>query len=182
MWTIQIVPFAAISVKAVSDAKPHKAKPKNEHQGRTCVAFLSRLRLITPTQRNRPPLSPACSKVAPVLPLVCWAVSGVFADSKRTRYHAGGGILPSTSSLLKLVHPPLGPNLFLRLRHKYLGFVFPFDTGGQLYTTPCNSHTGLRTGQLWRHDHGSQYVSGSALWLRPSACILALMSRPYLSP
>jgi len=34
MWTIQIVPFAAIPVKAVSDAKPGKAKPKNEHQGR----------------------------------------------------------------------------------------------------------------------------------------------------
>jgi len=34
MWTMQIVPFAAIPVKAVSDAKPHKAKPKNEHQGR----------------------------------------------------------------------------------------------------------------------------------------------------
>jgi hypothetical protein len=34
MWTIQIVPFAAIPVKAVSDAKPRKAKPKNEHQGR----------------------------------------------------------------------------------------------------------------------------------------------------
>jgi len=34
MWTIQIVPFAGIPVKAVSGAKPHKAKPKNEHQGR----------------------------------------------------------------------------------------------------------------------------------------------------
>jgi len=34
MWTIPIVPLAAIPVKAVSDAKPRKAKPKNEHQGR----------------------------------------------------------------------------------------------------------------------------------------------------
>jgi len=34
MWTIQIVPLAAVPVKAVSDAKARKAKPKNEHQGR----------------------------------------------------------------------------------------------------------------------------------------------------
>lgn len=39
MWTIETVPFAAIPVKAVSDAKPDKAKPKNEHQGRMCVAL-----------------------------------------------------------------------------------------------------------------------------------------------
>jgi hypothetical protein len=37
MWTIQIVPLAAVPVEAVSDAKARKPKPKNEHQGRMAL-------------------------------------------------------------------------------------------------------------------------------------------------